>query len=174
MDSRLPVDHAALRCAEYACTSAVISVYPADTTSERNRFWSQIPPDDDHGGEREPDPGDRYDVVVEQRAGDGDADHELDDHATESNVPLNAILSPVQATMTAARPAQSWSPEGVHVGRGAADHGVEHDIQEALEVLELVIGDLRRDIRVDRLRGHKLHGEALPSGSSCPSRTTGS
>ncbi len=26
MDSRLPVDHAALRCAEYACTSAVISV----------------------------------------------------------------------------------------------------------------------------------------------------
>ena len=26
------------------------------------------------------------------------------------NVPLNAILSPVQATMTAASPPQSWSP----------------------------------------------------------------
>ncbi|MDE2764658.1 MAG: hypothetical protein OXK74_18045 [Gemmatimonadota bacterium] len=26
MDSRFPVDHAALRCAEYACTSAVISL----------------------------------------------------------------------------------------------------------------------------------------------------
>ena len=57
MDSRLPVDHAALRCAEYACTSAVISVYPADTTSERNRFWSQLPPPAIMAGNVSPTPG---------------------------------------------------------------------------------------------------------------------
>ena len=55
--ARLPLDHALPRCAPYACTSAVISVYPADTTSERNRFWSQIPPEASMAGNVSPTPG---------------------------------------------------------------------------------------------------------------------
>ena len=47
--------------------------------------------------------------------------------------------------------------ERQHVGRRAADHGVEHDVQEPLEVLELIRGDLGRDVRIDRLRWHELH-----------------
>ena len=56
-------------------------------------------------------------------------------------------------------PAPELKAERVDIGRGAADDGIEHDVQEALEVLELVGGDLRRDVRIDGLRRYELHGE---------------
>ena len=52
--------------------------------------------------------------------------------------------------------APELEPEGMHVGRRAADHGIEHHVQETLEVLKLVVRDLRRHVRIDGLRG-ELH-----------------
>ena len=57
IESRFPADQASPRCVEYACTSAAISAYPAETTSERNRFWSQAPPAAMVAGNVSPTPG---------------------------------------------------------------------------------------------------------------------
>ena len=66
-------------------------------------------------------------------------------------------MRPLHATTIAARPAPQLVAERQHVGRRAADHRIEHDVQEPLEVLELIRRDLGRDVRIDRLGGEELH-----------------
>ncbi len=110
-----------------------------------------------HGREREPHPRDRDEVVVEQRAGNGDPEHELDDHPRLKRA-AERDLESGPGDHHGGEPAPELEPERVNVGCRAADDGVEHHVQEALEILELVARDLGRDVRVDGL----LHGGALP------------
>ena len=115
------------------------------------------PASGDHGREREPHAGDRYDVVVEQRAGDRDPDHELDDGPGLERA-AERDLQARPGDHDGGEPAPELEPERMHVGRGAADDAVEHHVQEALEVLELVGRDLRGNVRIDGL----LHGLVAP------------
>ena len=108
IETMLPLDHAASSRAANAWMSAVISVYPTEATSEVNRFWSQNPrprpwPESELGAR------DRDRAVVEKSAGNHDPEHEPHERLRLER-PLNAILRPVQATITASRPSQSWSP----------------------------------------------------------------
>ena len=119
-----------------------------------NRFWSQIPPAATMAGKVKPDARDRDAVVMEQRPRNRDPEHNTHEGPGLEGSAVRD-LEPAPGDDDGRETAPQLVAERQHVGRRATDHGIEHDVQEPLEVLELIRGDLGRDVRIDRLRGRK-------------------
>ena len=111
---------------------------------------------------------------MEQRPGDRDPEHDTHERPRFERA-AERDLEPAPRDDDRREAAPQLVAEREHFGRGAADHRIEHDVQEPLEVLELIRGDLGRDVRIDRLRWQELH-DSRSRGPKLgrPCRTTGS
>ena len=93
---------------------------------------------------------------MEQRPGNRDREHDTHEGPGLEGSAVRD-LEPAPGDDDSRETAPELVAERQHVGRRAADHGIEHDVQEPLEVLELIRRDLGRDVRIDRLRWQELH-----------------